>query len=560
MNSILQIVDLVIGFSSDDSHKEAVKGLQLSLQKGDTLAVVGESGSGKSVSSFSIMRLLQAPGLEISGKVLFDHAGELTDMLTIEEKVLRKIRGNEIGMVFQEPLTSLNPVIPCGKQVAEVLRNHTTLGKKAIKNRVLEMFKEVRLPDPERAFHAYPHELSGGQKQRVVIAMALICEPKLLIADEPTTALDVSVQKTIVDLLKSLQEKYEMAMIFITHDLSLAAEIAQDVIVMRHGEIVEAGKISEVFRHPKANYTKGLLACRPGLDKPLERLPVVADFEQQKKVNDQLRSPREYADGEEPILSIRKLSKSFPVGSGWFGNHAYVQALQNISFDVFANETLGIVGESGCGKSTLGRSITGLIKPETGEIAYGGKNVLNFSSKEWLNYRKDVQIIFQDPYSSLNPKQCIGDAIAEPMKVHSNLSKAAIINKTKDLLEKVGLERGHFSRYPHEFSGGQRQRIGIARALAVEPKIIVCDESVSALDVSVQAQVLNLLSDLKEEYNLSYLFVSHDLSVIRHISDRILVMREGKIEELGLAESVYENPDSAYTKMLLNSIPGSTFS
>lgn len=568
--ALLEINNLSISFNSSKNEQIAVKGLSYSILKGKTLGIVGESGSGKSVSSLSIMGLL-APKANIkSGTITYLTEGHKIDLLKLTPQEMRKYRGKEIAMIFQEPMSSLNPVIKCGEQVAESIRLHQKETRKGAKKQVIEWFKEVQLPRPEEIYNSYPHQISGGQKQRVMIAMAMCNHPKLLIADEPTTALDVTVQKTILELIKKLQQKHQMSVIFITHDLGVVAEIADEVIVMRNGEKVEGATTKEIFINPHHAYTKGLISCRPPMDFRLTKLPTVADFAAmpvdisiENYINNLKISPEEQKDQlsnllKKPlILEVANLKTYFPIQKGILRRTAgYVKAVDDVSFTVHEGETLGLVGESGCGKTTLGRSILRLIEPTSGSVKYEGKNLLAFTSAELRFIRKEIQIIFQDPYSSLNPKMQIGEAILEPMQVH-RLEANDKIRKEKviDLLETVGLTADQFNRYPHEFSGGQRQRVCIARALALSPKFIVCDESVSALDVSVQAQVLNLLNELKATFGFTYIFISHDLSVVKYMSDRMIVMKEGKVQEMGIAEEIYANPKTDYTRKLIEAIP-----
>lgn len=491
------------------------------------------------------------------------------DILHLSEDEMHDIRGKRIAMIFQEPMTSLNPVFQCGFQVTEAILAHEKVTEDEAKARVISLFKKVMLPRPEAIYKSYPHELSGGQKQRVMIAMALACNPELLIADEPTTALDVTVQKEILKLLKDLQKTENLSMIFISHDLGVVSEVSDDILVMHDGRVVEFGPAPKVLSDPKDPYTKGLLACRPPMDFRLKRLPIVkefldgtwsddADFKQQLIVTQEEReSHLKEIYSREPLLKVEHLKTWFPLKKGLFNRvYDHVKAVDDVSLDVYPGETLGLVGESGCGKTTLGRSILRLVEPSEGKIIFEGKDVMSLSGNDLREYRKRAQIVFQDPYSSLNPKMRIGDAIAEPMLVHGLEPDA---KKRRDrvceLLTEVGLQPEHYQRYPHEFSGGQRQRICIARALAVHPKLIICDESVSALDVSVQAQVLNLLNRLKKDFGFTYIFISHDLSVVRFMSDRILVMYNGKPVELGDADEIFNNPKNEYTKKLINAIP-----
>jgi peptide/nickel transport system ATP-binding protein len=569
---MLNVNNLKIQFlnKEDKSWSAAVNSISFHVEKGKVLGIVGESGSGKSVTSFSIMRLHDPQATKIDGSIHFEDV----DLLKISSDEIRKYRGNKIAMIFQEPMTSLNPVFTCGEQVKEAITLHQKLSAKDAKAMTIALFNEVQLPRSEQIFDSYPHQLSGGQKQRVMIAMALSCNPELLIADEPTTALDVTVQKTILDLLLKLKTERQMAMIFISHDLGVIAEIADDVAVMYKGNIVEQGAAKDLFTNPKHPYTKGLLACRPVPERRLKKLPVVADFlngDPDKSVAHLLKennyTASEIAErrtalyGQKPILTVSNLRTWFPVQKGLFGKTKdYVKAVDDVSFEVYPGETLGLVGESGCGKTTLGRSINRLIEPSSGKLFFENQDLLSLNTAGIKAMRREVQIIFQDPYSSLNPRLSVGNALIEPLQVHGlfeNDSKRK--NVILGLLDRVGLNPEHYDRYPHEFSGGQRQRIVIARALALQPKFIICDESVSALDVSVQAQVLNLLRELQQEMGLTYIFISHDLAVVKHISDRMMVMNKGKIEEIGFPGEIYNNPKAEYTKKLIAAIPGSPF-
>ena len=578
-DTLLEFKNLVTEFKTEGTVVRAVNGISFTLNKGETIGIVGESGSGKSVTSLSAMRLIPSPPGEISGGEIIFHKddGESVDLLKISEEEIRKHRGNDIAMIFQEPMTSLNPVFTCGNQVVEAIMLHQNMNKHEAKDLTIKLFEEVQLPDPERIFSTYPHQISGGQKQRVMIAMAMSCQPSVLIADEPTTALDVTVQKTILQLMQKLQTERDMGILFITHDLGVIAELADKVVVMYKGNIVEQGNVWDIFSNPQHPYTKGLLACRPPLNKRYKFLPTVSDFmkedEDGKMIENNItveeftkdltipNSERELKQKElfakEPILKIKNLKTYFPIRNGFFGGiSSHVKAVDNVNFDVYPGETLGLVGESGCGKTTIGRTIIRLEEPTEGEMIYKGKDIAKMDAKELREFRKEVQIIFQDPYSSLNPRMTIGNAIMEPMQVHGILENDEQRKKrVEELLARVNLDPSHFHRYPHEFSGGQRQRIGIARALAVNPKFIICDESVSALDVSVQAQVLNLLNELKEEFGLTYIFISHDLSVVKYMSDRMLVMQDGKIEEMGDADQIYNDPQTEYTKKLIDAIP-----
>ena len=592
MKSLLKINNLRIDFCRDSQWQETVHGIDFEVYSSRTLGVVGESGSGKSVSNLAIMQLLDKKKSRIKAdSILLDD----NDISKFSDDDMTEIRGKEIAMIFQEPMTSLNPVYKCGFQVMEAVSlsqrvNETTSQrvetksqdlkansqkpkaksqKLIAKEKVLELFRKVMLPNPEIIFDKYPHELSGGQKQRVMIAMALVSNPKVLIADEPTTALDVTVQKEILKLLKDLQRENGMGMIFITHDLGVIAEIADDVIVMNKGVIVERGKVNDILNNPQHPYTKGLIACRPPLDYRLERLPIVKEFldgiwNDNNQIKNELlitdeerRKHHEFMYSQEPILKVQNLKTWYPLRKGVFGRtHSYIKSVDDVSFDVYPGETLGLVGESGCGKTTLGRSILRLVEPTSGNVIFEGRDVTQLNNKELREYRRQAQIIFQDPYSSLNPRICIGEAIAEPMMIHE-IEKDAKRRRERVcyLLEEVGLEASHYQRYPHEFSGGQRQRICIARALAVNPKLIICDESVSALDVSVQAQVLNLLNRLKKNFHFTYIFISHDLSVVRFMSDRVVVMYNGKIQELNEADELFNNPQNDYTKRLIAALP-----
>ncbi len=576
--TLLEVKNLETHFNTEEGLVKAVNNVSFTLNKGETVGIVGESGSGKSVTSLSTMRLVpNPPGEIVGGEILYHGDSGVVDLLKISEKEMRGYRGNEISMIFQEPMTSLNPVFSCGDQVIEAITLHQNVTKAQAKELTLELFEKVKLPDPNRILNAYPHQLSGGQKQRVMIAMAMSCNPSILIADEPTTALDVTVQATILDLMRQLRDEIDMSIIFITHDLGVIAEIADRVIVMYRGNIVEQGNVLDIFTNPQHPYTKGLLACRPPLGKRLSKLPVISDFMKEgdkgelielatsvdSVVNaynispEQTKARHDKVLSQEPVLSIRNLKTHFPTKRNFFGKPTdFVKAVDDVSFDVYSGETLGLVGESGCGKTTLGRSILRLVESKEGEVIFDGKNILELNSNDLKELRKDMQIIFQDPYSSLNPRITIGNAIMEPMQVHGVYeSDKERKDKVLELLTKVNMKPEHFNRYPHEFSGGQRQRICIARALALNPKFIICDESVSALDVSVQAQVLNLLINLREEFNFTYIFISHDLSVVKFMSDRMVVMNKGKIEEMGIADDIYNNPQKEYTQKLINAIP-----
>lgn len=576
---LLEIKNLVTEFSTDGNVLKAVNDVSFTLNRGETIGIVGESGSGKSVTSLSVMSLIpDPPGRIASGEILFHQKdGSTTDLTQISEKEMRAIRGNDIAMIFQEPMTSLNPVFTCGDQVMEAILLHQKVSKKEAKEKTIALFKEVQLPRPEAIFDQYPHQISGGQKQRVMIAMAMSCNPSILIADEPTTALDVTVQQTILDLMLKLQREHDMGIMFITHDLGVIAELADKVVVMYKGKIVEQGPVLDIFSNPQHPYTKGLLACRPPLDVRLKRLPIVSDFmkvddagnieeiEQsvteatEKEIQTEAERKAVHDDmyAKEPVLKIKNLKTYFPLKKNFFGKVTEeVKAVDDVTFDVYPGETLGLVGESGCGKTTLGRTVLRLVDPTDGEVIFKGKPLHSMSTDELRDVRKDIQIIFQDPYSSLNPRITVGEAIMEPMKVHKlHSNDKERKEKVMELLVRVGLMKEHFYRYPHEFSGGQRQRICIARALALRPQFIICDESVSALDVSVQAQVLNLLNELKRDYDFTYIFISHDLSVVKFMSDRMVVMNKGVVEEMGDADQIYSNPQTEYTKKLIAAIP-----
>ncbi len=557
---ILEVKNLSVSFG----EKQVLNQINFKLQQGETLGIVGESGSGKSITSLAIMGLL-SPLAKIhdGSEIIFHQNGQSINLLNLKTEEIRKIRGNDIAMIFQEPMTSLNPSLRCGEQVEESILLHQKLSKTEAKAKVLSLFEKVKLPNPERVYKAYPHELSGGQKQRVMIAMAIACEPKLLIADEPTTALDVTVQKATLDLLKELQTENNMSMIFISHDLGVIANVCEEVLVMFRGDVVEQGNVTTIFQNPKENYTKGLIACRPRLEERYKRLPTVSDFladaDHQSEIytTDEREAFHQKIYQEAPILEVKNLKKYF-YPSALFGKATTpsVKAVDDISFKVYPGETLGLVGESGSGKTTLSRTVLLLEKPTAGEIFFNGTDITKLKKEEVRKLRRDIQIIFQDPYSSLNPRHTIAQIITDPMAVHKiGSSKAERLETAKSLLEKVGLSAADLNKYPHEFSGGQRQRVGIARALALQPKFIICDESVSALDVSVQAQVLNLLNDLKIEFGFTYIFISHDLAVVKYMSDQLLVMQHGEMKELDDADKVYANPTTTYTQELIASIP-----
>ena len=592
---LLEIENLRTFFHTDNGVVRAVDDISFQLKEGHTLGIVGESGSGKSVTSLSIMRLLVETAKIESGKISF--LGK--DLVGLPEPEIRKIRGSDISMIFQEPMTSLNPVFTTGSQVMESLMLHQKLSKSDARDRTIELFDEVGIPEPRQRVKDYPHQMSGGQKQRVMIAMALSCNPKLLIADEPTTALDVTIQKQILDIIRGLRDNRGMSIIFITHDLGVIAEIADDVAVMFQGKIVEYGDIEQIFSAPNHPYTRGLLACRPQLETPFRRLPTVDDFMEMNKVDGELQIVSKQLDDQrrnqlinqgrgrllhpksvlkkighpwgqqgisdaEPVaeqtsalLEVNNLMVHFPVRRGLLRRVvSHVKAVDDISFSVYRGQTLGLVGESGCGKTTTGRAILRLVEPTSGQVLYEGVDVAKIKSREFRRMRCRLQIIFQDPYSSLNPRMTVESALIEPMRVHNiGDSKHDRVDRAVALLEEVDLEAAHLRRYPHEFSGGQRQRICIARALTVEPEFLICDESVSALDVSVQAQVLNLLKDLQERRKLTYIFISHDLSVVKFMADMMAVMYEGRFVEFGVSEEIYARPQQAYTQRLIEATP-----
>ncbi|WP_375241484.1 ABC transporter ATP-binding protein [Lacinutrix sp.] len=557
-NRLLTIKNLSISFFSNGIEKEIIHNISYHLNTNEILGIVGESGSGKSVSSLAILGLLPNKISKItSGNIVF----ETQDLAVLSSKAFQKIRGQKIAMIFQEPMSSLNPSMTCGKQVEEILFQHTKLSKKGVKAETLLLFEKVKLPEPQRVFTSYPHEISGGQKQRVMIAMAIASKPQILIADEPTTALDVTVQNDIIKLLKELQAETKMSIIFITHDLSLISQIANRVLVMYKGNIVEQNTVEAIFKTPKHNYTKALINSRPSLETRLKRLPTIEDVMNNsvgaEVITSELRAiQHKKIYNKPPLLEVINLEKEYLSKSGLFSKAEKFKAVNNVSFKLYEGETLGLVGESGCGKSTLGNAILLLNRPTAGTVLFHGVDITKLNTSQVKALRKDIQIIFQDPYSSLNPRLTVGEAIMEPMKVHNLFSNDfERQEKTIEILERVGLEASHFNRYPHEFSGGQRQRIGIARTVALQPKLIVCDESVSALDISVQAQVLNLLNELKENFGFTYIFISHDLAVVKYMSDQLLVMNKGKIEELADADEIYSAPKKEYTQKLIDAIP-----
>ena len=564
--AVLSVKGLKVSFGGGEWH-EVVHGVDFDVFKGKTLGIVGESGSGKSVSSLAVMKLLNERRSRITAETISLNG---VDIRNFSQKEMCSVRGAKIAMIFQEPMTSLNPVFRCGPQITEAIIAHEKVCNEDAKKRVIDLFKKVLLPRPEKMYDSYPHELSGGQKQRVMIAMALACNPEILIADEPTTALDVTVQKEILLLLKRLQKENGMGMIFITHDLAVVSEIADEIAVMHNGCIVEKGSTDDILKRAKEPYTRGLLACRPPMGKRLSRLPIVREFidgiwkndddiiKQLSVSAEDRRSHLESLYSSMPLLKVEHLKTYFPLRKGLFNRvYDHVRAVDDVSFDVYPGETLGLVGESGCGKTTTGRSILRLIEPTSGKIIFDGIDVMSLKGRALRDFRKQAQIVFQDPYSSLNPRVTVGDAIAEPMEVHGIETDAKKRReRVAELLREVGLDPESAERYPHEFSGGQRQRICIARAIAVRPRLIICDESVSALDVSVQAQVLNLLNRLKKDFGFTYIFISHDLGVVRFMSDRILVMRGGRPVELADADDIFTNPKDEYTRHLIDAIPG----
>ena len=554
---LLELKNLSISFGNAKAPVTVVHNISFEIAENEIVGIVGESGSGKSVTSLAIMGLLPKKNTHIEGEVLFNG----TDLSTLKISEARKLRGSEIAMIFQEPMSALNPSLTCGTQVTEMLQTHTSLSKSAIKKEVLSLFKKVKLPNPNELYDRYPHQISGGQMQRVMIAMAIACKPKLLIADEPTTALDVTVQKEILELLKELQQETKMSLLFISHDLSLVSEVVDRVLVMYQGDIVEQGTVKQIFHAPQADYTKALLASRPKLEERLEKLPTIAAIAngsfKPKVVSNQDRSTRHkklYTSA--PILSVQNVEKTYYGKAGIFGKKTAFKAVNDVSFNAYEGETVGLVGESGCGKSTLGKVILQLDNATSGTILYRGNDITKLSRSQTRMLRKEIQLIFQDPFSSLNPRLTIGEALIEPMLVHGiGKSKQDREERVKRLLSRVGLDETYFNRYPHQLSGGQRQRVGIARTIAMEPKLIICDESVSALDISVQAQVLNLLNELKDNFGFTYIFISHDLAVVKYMADQLLVMNAGKFEEVGDADEIYAQPRKEYTKRLIDAIP-----
>ena len=551
---LLSVRNLRVNFRMENGDRfEALKGINIDIPANRTVALVGESGSGKSVTSMAVMRLLPESNTEYSAdsQILF----EGKDLLKANSKQLREMRGRDIAMIFQEPMTSLNPVFTVGSQIIETLTLHTSLRGRAARARAIELLTEVGLPDPSRKIDAFPHELSGGQQQRVMIAMAIACEPKLLIADEPTTALDVTIQKQILQLIADLQKKHGMAVLFITHDLGVVGEFADEVVVMRHGEIREHGTLQQVFESPQDSYTKALLNCRPHLDRRPSRLAVIDDFMRDTPYVEPADRSRGFSGKQDFVLDVQNLCMDFTSREGLFGKRVF-HAVKDVSFQLERGKTLGIVGESGSGKTTVGLCLMRLHEATGGKALFNGKDLLSMSSSAFHEYKRRIQIIFQNPYASLNPRFTVGEILTEPMTLHGiGANEAERRKMAADLLERVSLPRSALAKYPHEFSGGQRQRIAIARCLTMKPEVLICDESVSALDVSVQAQVLNLLQDLQDEFNLSYLFISHDLSVVKHISDQVMVMQHGVLVEQADSDTIYANPQHPYTRQLLSSIP-----
>lgn len=557
-NTILCIKNLNLGFINDRIERQVLFDINLTLKKNEILGIVGESGSGKSVTSLAILGLLPDKKTKItSGQILYQGK----DLLKLQHKELQSIRGDEVSMIFQEPMSSLNPSMKCGKQVLEIVQLHKKISTKEAKKEVLSIFEKVKLPDTERIYKAYPHQLSGGQKQRIMIAMAIACKPKILIADEPTTALDVTVQQEIIKLLKNLQAEFQMSILFISHDLSLVSEIADQVAVMYQGKVVEINSVANIFHDPKEEYTKALLKAKPSLDQRPRRLSTIQNVLDEKEIKVDLITHKERQErhktlyAQPPILEVINIEKEFISNASLF-KKKHFKAVDNVSLKLYEGETLGLVGESGCGKSTLGNLILNLQKADAGKVLYKDKDLTKLTVAETRKLRKEIQLIFQDPFASLNPRMTVGAAIMEPMTAHGlHKNNAQRRNKVTELLQNVGLGEEHYNRYPHEFSGGQRQRIGIARTIALEPKMIICDESVSALDISVQAQVLNLLNDLKENYGFTYIFISHNLAVVKYMADQLLVMHQGKIVERGDADAIYNNPNKVYTQKLINAIP-----
>ncbi|MBP5782941.1 MAG: ABC transporter ATP-binding protein [Bacteroidales bacterium] len=566
-DTILTLKDFSLSFLSDEVYKKVVENVSFTVNRGKILGIVGESGSGKTVTTLSLIKLLDYPPARIdSGEAVFtDKNGNETNLLDVPEKSLINFRGHRISCIFQTPMTSLNPSIRCGKQVTEALRIHLHKTKEEAYNETIELFKEVGLPRPEHIFKSYPHEISGGQRQRVMIAIAIACHPDIIIADEPTTALDVSVQKRIINLLKSLQQKHNIAVIMISHNLGIIHEIADYVVVMNKGKVVETGTADDIFNRPQCPYTMGLLACRPPLRSRLRHLPTIEDIEACSS-KDKNFDVKQYIDSltiketepkkfDKPLLTVENLIIRYPKSHNFFGKTtSYVNAVNDISFIIHEGETLGILGESGCGKSTTANAVAGLLKPTSGKIIFKGTDILSINRKEKKQICREIQMVFQDPYSSLNPKLSVGSILMEPLIVHNILDTTSQrMEKIKYLLDKVGLSQSDFYKYPHEFSGGQRQRICIARALTLDPKLLICDEPVSSLDVSVQAKVLNLLQQLMNEFGLSMMFITHDIAVVNHVSDNLIVMKDGAIIEKGTPFDIINNPKEEYTQNLISS-------
>ncbi len=556
MDNLLEVKNLNVKFRLDGgSIFDAVNGVSFDIPRNSTVALVGESGSGKSVSAMSIIRLLPPEQAIVSkdSQILFNG----TNLLALPDRQIRNIRGKDISVIFQEPMTSLNPVFTCGDQIAETLRLHTNLSRKQAWNRAEELMNEVGIPEPRLRMHSFPHEMSGGQQQRVMIAMAIACEPKLLIADEPTTALDVTIQKQILDLIAKLQKSHHMSVLFITHDLAVVGDIADHVVVMQQGEIKEKGTAKAIFEAPQHPYTKALLSCRPNVNSRPKRLPVIDDFMRPEGLRPENleQRPRGYVGTDEFVLEVKNLSKVFKLKDGFFKTKDVV-AVKGASFKLARGKTLGLVGESGSGKTTVGLTLMRLHDASGGEVLFDGVDLLKLSESEMMKYKRRIQIVFQNPYASLNPRFTVGQILLEPMLIHNiGANEQERVQLAMALLKRVGMPEVSFYKYPHEFSGGQRQRIAIARCLTMKPDVLICDESVSALDVSVQAQVLNLLQDLQDEYNMSYIFISHDLAVVKYISDQVMVMSEGDVIEVANSDEIYRNPQEEYTKNLLGSIP-----
>ncbi len=554
---LLSISHLGVSFrSSQRGESPAVRDVSFDIPLNSTVALVGESGSGKSVTALSIIGLLPADTAVVTPESEIRYRGK--NLLSLPKDALRRLRGKEISMIFQEPMTSLNPVFTAGEQVSEVLRLHMKLSGRQAMARAVELFHEVGIPEPARRMNAYPFELSGGQQQRVMIAMAIACEPKLLIADEPTTALDVTIQKQILELIALLQEKHQMSVLFITHDLALVADIAQRIVVMQNGEVREAGDQQQILESPQHPYTQALLACRPRPDKRPMRLPVVEDFLNGKTAQTKNSAERKRGVSlEDPIiLEVRELSKDFKVTAGLFKKRAF-HAVKQVSFRLAKGKTLGVVGESGSGKTTVALALLRLYEASGGKVLFEGLDLLRLSSKDFMAYKRRIQIVFQNPYASLNPRFTVGQIITEPMQIHAiGRNQNERSQQAVELLGRVGLSASAMHKYPHEFSGGQRQRIAIARCLTMRPEVLILDESVSALDVSVQAQILNLLQDLQDEFHMSYIFISHDLAVVKYMADQVMVMHDGEIVEMANSDEIYLAPQHPYTRQLLSAIPG----